>query len=120
MTNHYNGRCHCGAVNFSFDSGEEINKGLRCNCSLCSRKGAMMTAFAIPPGKFSINAEDGALGLYQFGEKTAKHYFCTHCGIYTFHVTARQPDHYRANLACIDGVDPFTLEADLFDGKHLL
>ena len=116
---HYQGSCHCGAVKFSFE-GEEITVGLRCNCSICSRKGAMMTAFVVPPEKFKIETEDDTLGLYQFGAKTAKHFFCKRCGIYTFHETARVPGHYRANLGCIDGVDPFTLEADVFDGKHLL
>ena len=116
---HYQGSCHCGAIKFSFE-GEEITKGVRCNCSICSRKGAMMTPFVVAPEKFKIEAADDALSMYQFGAKTAKHYFCKHCGIYTFHETSRVPDHYRVNLGCIDGVDPFTLEADVFDGKHLL
>ncbi|HHH39504.1 MAG TPA: GFA family protein [Sedimenticola sp.] len=119
MTTHYQGSCHCGAVRFSFD-GDEISEGLRCNCTLCSRKGAMMTPEAIPPARFKIDADEGALGLYQFGPKTAKHYFCRHCGIYPFHETARQPGHFRANLGCIEGVDPFQLEARVFDGLHLL
>jgi hypothetical protein len=116
---HYQGSCHCGAVKFSFE-GDEITKGLRCNCSLCSRRGAMMTPYVIAPELVKIQAEDGALGLYQFGAKTAKHYFCKRCGIYPFHETARKADHFRVNLGCIDGVDPFALEADVFDGKHLL
>lgn len=119
MTELYQGSCHCGAVRFSFKS-EPITKGLRCNCSICSRKGAMMTPEAYAPDDFTIDAPDVALGLYQFGNKTAKHYFCKQCGIYTFHETARQPGHYRANLGCIDGIDTFKLTADVFDGKHLL
>ena len=119
MSKDYRGSCHCGAVRFSY-TGEEVTKGLRCNCSICSRKGAMMTPEAIPPERFTIEAEDGALGLYQFGSKTAKHYFCKRCGIYPFHETARKPGHFRVNLGCIEGVDPFSLEADVFDGKHLL
>lgn len=115
----YKGSCHCGAIKFSFE-GETITKGLRCTCSLCSRKGAMMTPYAIAPDKFNIEADLNSLGLYQFGAKTAKHYFCKTCGIYPFHVTVRVPDHYRANLACIDGIDTFKLEADVFDGKNLL
>ena len=115
----YQGSCHCGAVRFSY-IGESIEKGLRCNCSMCARKGAMMTSEMIPSANFAIDADEGALGLYQFGIKTARHYFCKHCGIYTFHETARMPGHYRANLGCIEGVDPFALEADVFDGKHLL
>ncbi|MCU7922246.1 MAG: GFA family protein [Candidatus Thiodiazotropha sp. (ex Dulcina madagascariensis)] len=119
MTQHYRGSCHCGAVRFSFE-GDEIDSGIRCNCSICSRKGAMMTPQAIPPAQFTIEAEEGALGLYQFGAKTAKHYFCKHCGIYPFHETARMPGYFRANLGCIEGIDPFSLDAEVFDGKHLL
>jgi len=47
----YQGSCHCGAVRFSYE-GEPIERGLRCNCSICARKGAMMTAEVIPPEKF--------------------------------------------------------------------
>jgi hypothetical protein len=115
----YQGSCHCGAIKFSYE-GETISKGLRCNCSLCSRRGALMTTEVIPKANLNIAAENGALGLYQFGAKTAKHYFCTRCGIYPFHETARFPDHYRVNIACLDDVDPFALDFDVFDGKHLL
>lgn len=119
MSQHYQGSCHCGAVKFSY-TGEEIARGLRCNCSICSRKGAMMSSEVIAPEALTIQAEEGTLGLYQFGTKVAKHFFCKQCGIYTFHQTIRKPGHYRVNLGCIEGVDPLTLEADVFDGKHLL
>ena len=115
----YQGSCHCGAVRFSY-AGEPIERGLRCNCSMCARKGAMMTSEMIPSENFNIDADEGALGLYQFGIKTAKHYFCKHCGIYTFHETARRVGLFRANIGCIEGVDSFALGADVFDGKHLL
>ena len=117
--NHYEGRCHCGAIRFSYE-GDLIERGLRCNCSICSRKGAMMTLEAIPPERFEIDADEGALGLYQFGALTAKHYFCKNCGIYTFHETARMPGHFRANIGCIENMDTLEMEADVFDGKHLL
>jgi hypothetical protein len=80
----------------------------------------MMSPEPIPPERFHIEADADALGLYQFGLRTAKHYFCKSCGIYTFHETARQPGHFRANLGCVEGIDTFALEADVFDGKHLL
>jgi hypothetical protein len=115
----YHGSCHCGAVHFTFEHAQ-IEKGLRCNCSFCARRGAMMSPEPIPPEKFSVDAQPGALGLYQFGVKTAKHYFCKHCGIYPFHETARMPGHFRANLGCVEGIDPFSLEAEVFDGRHLL
>ena len=115
----YQGSCHCGAVRFSYE-GEEITKGLRCNCSICRRKGALMSSEIIAPEKLKMEVEKGVLGLYQFGMKTAKHYFCKRCGIYPFHETARKPGHFRVNLGCIDEIDTFSLESDLFDGKHLL
>ena len=115
----YQGSCHCGAVRFSYE-GEEITNGLRCNCSICKRKGALMSSEVIAPEKLNMEVEKGALGLYQFGMKTAKHYFCKRCGIYPFHTTARKPGHFRVNLGCIDEIDTFNLESELFDGKHLL
>ena len=119
MSYHYQGSCHCGAVKFSYH-GEKIDKGLRCNCSICSRKGAMMTPEMIPEANLQIDADHADLGLYQFGKKTAKHFFCRHCGIYPFHETARKAGHYRVNLGCIDDLDSSELGVEVFDGKHLL
>lgn len=79
-----------------------------------------MSTETIPRERFQIEAQDGALGMYQFGTKTARHYFCTRCGIYPFHETARFPDHFRVNLGCVEGIDTFALPFEVFDGKHLL
>ena len=119
MLQKYTGSCHCGAVKIFFES-EPITKGLRCNCSICVRKGALMSPEPVPPENFHINASEASLGMYQFGIKTAKHYFCKHCGIYTFHETARKIGYLRANLGCVDGIDTVALECDMFDGKNLL
>lgn len=119
MSKHYQGSCHCGAVRFSYE-GEPITKGVRCTCSMCERKGALMSGEMIPEASLKIEADEGTLGLYQFGAKTAKHFFCNKCGIYPFHETARKAGHYRVNLGCVEGVDTFALAFDVFDGKHLL
>ena len=114
----YQGSCHCGAVTFSFE-GEPIDKGLRCNCSICRRKGAMMSDFTIAPEAFRYQAKDGALGLYQFGQHIARHYFCNNCGIYTFHQTFVKPGYYRVNLGCIDELDIYEFLYRVADGKEL-
>ncbi len=114
----YHGSCHCGAIKFSFQS-EPIERGIRCNCSICRRKGALMSEFTLAPDEFHYEAEEGALGLYQFDSKVAEHYFCKKCGIYTFHATFRKPGHYRVNLGCIDSVDTEALEYTVFNGKSL-
>lgn len=115
----YQGSCHCGAVKFSF-AAEPIESGLRCTCSMCVRKGAVMINQFIPEDKLKINAQDDALSMYQFGKKTARHLFCKHCGIYPFHETARKPGHYRINLGCVESIDPLSLPVEVFDGKNLL
>lgn len=79
-----------------------------------------MTPFTIAPDDLEITAEEDALGLYQFGSHTAKHFFCKNCGIYTFHETIRKPGHYRANIGCLEGIDSTMLDFEVFDGKHLL
>lgn len=114
----YQGSCHCGAVRFTF-SGPDIERGLRCNCSICRRKGAMMTAFTVAPEEISIEVQADALATYEFGSRIAKHHFCKQCGIYPFHQTMRKPGHYRINIGCIDGMDPTQLPCDVFDGASL-
>lgn len=116
----YKGSCHCGSISFSFEREEPITEGLKCNCSICIRKGAPMSAFTLAPEELEVKAEKGALGLYQFDSKVAKHFFCNKCGVYTFHQTVRKPGHSRVNLGCIDEIDTDALEMDLFDGKSLL
>ncbi len=119
MTHRYQGSCHCGAVKFSFES-EPITSGLRCTCSLCSRKGAMMTPFTVAAEGIEIAADPADLGLYQFDTKVAKHYFCKRCGIYTHNETARFPGQCRINLGCIEDLDTSDFEVAIFDGKNLL
>lgn len=117
--NKYNGNCHCGNVSFSFDR-DEIKTGLRCNCSFCIRRGAVMTDFVIPPKELTIEVkENGSLGLYEFDDKKAHHFFCKVCGIYPFHQTFRMPDQYRVNLGCIEEIDTELLEVSLFEGIKL-
>ena len=116
---HYQGSCHCGAVRFHYD-GEEINSALRCNCSICARKGALMSAEAIPRENLRIQVDGDNLGLYQFDSKIAKHYFCKTCGIYTHNEMFRMPGHMRVNLGCIDELDTSDLDVTVFDGKNLL
>ena len=116
----YKGHCHCGEVSFEFTTEQPIDGGTRCTCSICVRKGAMMSNEFIDEANLKVNQPKENLGVYQFGNKKAKHYFCKTCGIYPFHATARFPDKYRVNLGCIDEVDPLELPVTVFDGKNLL
>jgi len=48
----YKARCHCGRVRFSFRS-PEIKTGCRCDCSLCQRRGAVLSSSYIPAADFT-------------------------------------------------------------------
>ena len=52
--NTYRGSCHCGAIRFTFKGPDKIESGLRCNCSICRRKGALMSGFAVAPDEIEI------------------------------------------------------------------
>jgi hypothetical protein len=112
----YDGSCHCGAVRFRLKS-EEITAGKRCNCSICIRKGAVMSARYYPPEDFEILVGIDSLAIYRFGDKVVNHYFCKTCGISPFHDATVKPGHYRVNLGCVAGLDVFALAVDLIDGK---
>lgn len=115
----YQGNCHCGAIKFSFEE-DKITNGMRCNCSICARKGAAMSSFTKYKDELNIKVEDDNLALYQFDSKVAKHFFCKKCGIYPFHETIRYPGKYRVNLGCVKNIDTNNLDITIFDGKNLL
>ena len=103
----HKGSCHCGAVEFEVDLPNGLVEPRRCDCSLCRRKGAIMAG--VPVTGLRVTKGADMLTLYQFNTKTAKHYFCSHCGIYTHHQRRSNPDQFGFNVGCLDGVDPFEL-----------
>ena len=99
------GRCHCGSVEFEVELPSVLQDLSRCNCSMCSRRGAVVTSVSLDA--FVITKGADQLKLYEFNTKTAKHYFCSICGIYTHHKRRSNPNEFAVNVACIDGVNPF-------------
>lgn len=100
--------CHCGTVRFTVLLTDGLRTARRCNCSYCRMRGAV----AVSANLSDINVLQGeqALTLYQFNTGEAKHYFCSHCGIYTFHQRRSSPHQYGVNVACIEGMSPFDFE----------
>ena len=102
--------CHCGGVEIKVKLPEGgFEKLIRCNCSLCKRKGYIMTF--VGPDDIKIVKGQGLIKLYQFHTKTAKHYFCSKCGIYT-HTNPRSNHDkvYMINVGCVEGVKPLELK----------
>ena len=101
--------CHCEKVELEVNIPDEgFKKLMRCNCSLCKKKGAIMTP--IPREELKVVKGEDVLKLYQYHTKVAKHYFCSNCGIYTHHVMRSNPNMYGINVACLEGVRPFELD----------
>jgi hypothetical protein len=57
----------------------------------------------------TVISGDDKLQIYQFNTKTAKHYFCSICGIYTHHQRRSNPTQLGINVACLEGVSPFDI-----------
>lgn len=68
----YRGQCHCGRV--TFEARANLDFVVECNCSLCSRKGALW--HPATEADLRILTGEADLTLYQFNTRTAKHYLC--------------------------------------------
>ena len=109
-------KCHCGNVEAEI-TVESIQKKMRCNCSICKRKGTIMSV--VDNENFKIVKGSDKLKLYQFHSKIAKHYFCSNCGIYTHHNPRSNPAMTGFNLGCLDNFDTFQFkDVEVNDGAN--
>jgi len=107
--------CHCGAVQFLLTLPRGLEDPRRCNCSMCRKRGAIAASVALDDLK--ITKGEDMLTLYQFNTMTAKHYFCSKCGIYTHHQRRSNPLQYGFNIACLEGINPYDLgDVTVYDG----
>ncbi len=112
-----NGACHCGTVRFRVRLSDGLNTARRCNCSYCRMRGAVAVSANLD-GITILSGVD-ALTTYQFNTRTAKHFFCSRCGIYTHHQRRSDPTQYGVNVACLEGLSPFDFgEVPVVDGVH--
>lgn len=111
------GQCHCGAVRFEASLSDGFNTILRCTCSYCRMRGAVV-AMARTGGVRILEGED-VLTSYRFHTGAAEHFFCSRCGIYTHHQRRSDPTGYAVNAACLDGISPFDFaEVPVMDGEN--
>jgi hypothetical protein len=111
----YAGSCHCGAVRFQIET--DFPELTTCDCSICSRKNALMVK--VHESKFALLAGRELLSEYQFHTRTARHYFCSVCGIYPFHRKRVTPDFYGVNVRCLENFDPSGIPVRATVGKDM-
>jgi hypothetical protein len=95
----HSGGCHCGRVRFEVDAPAEFSVS-ECNCSICSKSGYLH--LIVPRSRFRLIQGGESLTSYTFNTGTAKHLFCSVCGIKSFYVPRSHPDGYSVNARCLD------------------
>ena len=109
--------CHCGAVELELSLPNGIENPRRCDCSICRRKGAVVASVPLSGIRVVKGAEH--LRSYQFNTRTARHYFCGNCGIYTHHQRRSNPEQYGFNVGCLEWINPFAIpEVPVNDGVN--
>jgi len=110
--------CHCKEVRIELKLDNGLEELLRCNCSLCKKRGSIMAKIKLENLKIIKGVDK--LKLYRFGRNKADHFFCSICGIYTHHKSYTNPKNYEFNVACLDNIDSFKFkDISIFDGEKL-
>lgn len=113
----YKGSCHCG--NVAFEAEGELGEVMDCNCSICSRKSALL--WFLPRERFRLLTPEENLSTYTFNKHIIKHRFCSTCGIHPFG-EGEMPSGEKmvaVNARCLEGVDTASLSVNSFDGRSL-
>jgi len=67
----------------------------------------------------TIISGESALTEYRWNTRIARHYFCSACGIYTFHRKQAAPDHYGVNIFCLDDVRAADISVRATEGANM-
>jgi hypothetical protein len=110
------GGCHCGALRFGVRN--EKRELLRCNCSMCTKRGHLH--LIVEAHEFTLLRGKDDIQEYRFGTKVARHYFCKHCGITPFYVPRSHPQGFSVNFRCIDNFEERLGDYEIrdFDGAR--
>ncbi len=108
------GGCHCGIVRFEAALPKAI-EAQDCNCSICARTGFIH--IIVPESRFRLLAGADRLTSYTFNTATARHLFCSVCGVKSFYRPRSNPDGWSVNARCLDDADDLSITIMAFDGR---
>jgi hypothetical protein len=109
------GGCHCGAVRFEVIAPAYID-ALECNCTICSMTGFLH--LIVPASRFRLLEGSAAVSEYQFNTGTARHLFCSRCGVKSYYVPRSNPDGFSVNVRCLDPRTITGVRVRLFDDRE--
>jgi hypothetical protein len=110
----HSGGCHCGRVRFEVVAPAQL-RVIDCNCSMCNKSGYLH--LIVPKERFRLLSGSDALTTYEFNTRTAKHLFCSVCGVKSFYVPRSHPDGYSVNARCLDEGTVEEMSVVRSDGK---
>ncbi|WP_417459749.1 GFA family protein [Kordiimonas sp.] len=111
----HKGGCHCGAVSFELDAPADL-QAKSCTCSICKLTG--FVHYFATKAEFRITSGEDNLTDYRFNTGTARHLFCSTCGVKAFYVPRSHPDGWSINTNCIDMATVNSLTVGEFDGAN--
>ena len=113
----YRGSCHCGRIRFCVEG--DLQQVMECNCSICSKRGALH--WFVPRAQFKLETPQTDLSTYTFNMHRIRHRFCGVCGCAPF----AEGDDPKAgpmaavNARCLDGIDLTGIARVPFDGRSV-
>lgn len=113
----HQGSCHCGRIAFEVEGS--IDQVIECNCSYCSRKGALL--WFAPRAQFKLTTPESNLSTYTFNKHVIQHHFCGTCGCapFSFGKDPKGADTAAVNVRCLPDLDRSKVKVVPFDGKSL-
>src|SRR5688572_32283043 len=111
----HTGGCHCGRVRFEVIAPRRLEV-TECDCSICTKAGYLH--LIVPRSRFKLLSGDDVLTTYEFNTRTAKHLFCSVCGIKSFYVPRSHPDGFSVNARCLDQGTVQGMTVKQIDGKN--
>jgi len=72
----------------------------------------------VPANRFRLLRGREHLSEYRFNTATARHLFCTHCGVKSFYVPRSNPDGFSVNLRCLKLPPGVRVTEENFDGRN--
>lgn len=109
------GHCHCRSVRITVTARPETLGD--CNCSLCSRLGALWGYYH--PAEVTISDDHGKLVGYVQGDRTLTAHHCSVCGCTThWSPLGRNPSRMAVNMRLFDRAVWEDLPHRLIDGAR--
>lgn len=111
----HHGGCHCGRVRFEVRAPATVRVS-QCNCSICTKAGYLH--LIVRAEHFRLLSGQEVLSTYTFNTGTAKHLFCSVCGVKSFYVPRSHPDGVSVNARCLDEGTVRELLISPIDGRN--